>query len=446
MNFLELVNKNKDNLLKDLIKLLNINTVLVEQPENKEAPFGEGLKEALDYFLKLGESFGFKTLNIDNIVGHIEFGEGEEIIGVLGHLDIVPFNDGWKYDPLSGTIEGDKLYARGALDDKGPMMSSLYAMKILKDMGFKPNKRIRLIVGTDEESHWRCIKRYLEVCEMPTIGFSPDANFPLIYAEKGNMSIDIISKYVDSELVKVEAGERYNVVPDKVMAVFKKEILGFEEYLKENNFKGAKEGNTLTLNGKAAHAMEPNNGVNALVKISMFLKDKTNNPLIKFVGENLIDTRFNKIGLNFKDQEMGDLTVNVAFARIDSNGGRVGINMRYPINWDKENFLNKFKALAESYGLEIEVKSDSNPHYVDKNSELVKTLHNTYIKYTGDTKSQLMTIGGGTYARALKNAVAFGMLMPGREDVVHEANEYIYISDYLVSTAIFADALYQLGK
>ncbi len=446
MNFLELVNKNKDNLLGDLIKLLQINTVLVEQPENKNAPFGDGLKEALDYVLKLGESFGFKTLNVDNIAGHIEFGEGEEIIGVLAHLDIVPFTDGWKYEPLSGTIEGDKLYARGALDDKGPLMSSLYAMKILKDMGFKPNKRIRLIIGTDEESNWRCIKRYLEVCEMPTIGFSPDAEFPIIYGEKGNMSIDIISKYVDKDLVKIESGDRYNVVPDKVVAMFKKEIPGFEEYLKETGLKGVKQGNTLTLRGKAAHAMEPNNGVNALVKLSIFLKDKVENPLIKFVGENLIDTRFKEIGLNFTDEEMGDLTVNVALAKVDENGGKVGINMRYPRHWDEKKFINKFKNLAEEYGLSINVIKDSGPHYVDKDSELVKTLHNVYIKYTNDTSSKLMTIGGGTYARALKNAVAFGMLMPGREDVVHEANEFIYISDYLLSTAIYADALYQLGK
>ncbi|MFA5542936.1 MAG: dipeptidase PepV [Bacilli bacterium] len=446
MNFLELVNKNKDGMLNDLIKLLNINTLLVEQPENKEAPFGDGLKEALDYILKLGEDYGFKTLNVDNIAGHIEFGEGEEIVGVLAHLDVVPNLEGWKYDPFSGTIEGDKLYARGALDDKGPLISGLYAMKILKDMGFKPNKRIRLIIGTDEESKWRCIKRYLEVCEMPTVGFSPDAEFPIIYGEKGNISIDLISNYKDKDLISLISGERYNVVPDKAVAKFSKEITGLDEYLKSNNLKGSIDENIVTVKGKGAHAMEPNNGVNALVHLSIFLKGKTDNPLVNFIADNLTDNRFNDMGLNFRDPEMGDLTLNVAVANIDSNGGMVGLNMRYPINWNEKEFLDKFKTALDKYDLDMKITKDSGPHYVDKNSELIQTLHKAYIKYTNDDKTPLMTIGGGTYARALKNAVAFGMLMPGREDVVHEVDEYIYISDLLTATAIYTESIYQLGK
>lgn len=446
MNFFELVKQNKESMLKDLIRLLQINTLLVEQPSNKEAPFGDGLREALDYILNLGESFGFKTLNVDNIAGHIEFGEGEEIVGILGHLDVVPNLEGWKYDPFSGTIDGDKLYARGALDDKGPLIGGLYAMKILKDMGFKPNKRIRLIIGTDEESKWRCISRYLEVCEMPTVGFSPDAEFPIIYGEKGNISIDLISNYKDLDLISLTSGERYNVVPDKAVAVLSKKVSGLEEFLKENKLKGNEVNNSVSVFGKGAHAMEPNNGVNALVNLCKFLKPHVNNPLVHFVSDNLKDNRFKDMGLNFTDPEMGDLTLNVAIANINSEGGMVGLNMRYPINWDEQNFLKLFKEAASKYNLEIKIAKDSGPHYVDKNSDLIKTLHKAYIKYTGDDKTPLMTIGGGTYARALKNAVAFGMLMPNREDVVHEVDEYIYISDFIVSVAIYTESIYELGK
>ncbi len=197
MNLKEIVNKNQDGLIKDLIKLLQIDTVLVEQPENKEAPFGNGIRDALLYVLELGESMGFKTKNVENIAGHIEFGEGDEIIGVLCHLDVVPAGDGWTYPPFSGTVVGDKLFARGALDDKGPLMSSLYALKALKDSGVKLTKKVRLIIGTDEETDWRGINRYLEVCEMPDMAFSPDAEFPLIYGEKGIMSIDIFHLKLD---------------------------------------------------------------------------------------------------------------------------------------------------------------------------------------------------------------------------------------------------------
>ena len=446
MDFLKLVNKYEDDLVKDLVKLLQIDTVAIEQPEVVEAPFGENLKNALEHVLALGESFGFKTKNIDNIAGHIEYGEGEEIVAVLSHIDVVPAGDGWKYPPFSGTIEGDKIYARGALDDKGSLMSSIYALKMIADSGVKLNKRIRLIFGTDEESGSRGVKRYLKVEEKPTMGFSPDANFPLIYGEKGIMSINISTTQPENSF-KFSSGTRHNLVPEVASLKTNNDLAkAFNEYCEANKFKGKVEGNNYTLYGKSSHAMEPEKGINALVNLASFLKEHTNNELIKFIANNLTDTRFNAINENFTDKEMGDLTVNVAIANINEKGGNLILNLRYPINWDKEKFLKNFKTLGKDYHLNVEVISDSVPHYVDPNSELVKTLHNAYIKYTNDTTSKLQTIGGGTYARELGNAVAFGMLMPGREDVVHRVDEFIYISDLLTSTAIFAEAIYQLGK
>lgn len=172
--------------------------------------------------LKLGASFGFKTKEVDHIAGHIEFGEGEEIIGVLVHVDVVPAVGDWLYPPFSGTVADGKIYARGALDDKGPAVCALYAFKLLKDLGFKPNKRLRLIIGTDEETSWRGIKRYFEKEEMPLFGFSPDANFPLIYGEKGIMSLDLLGAG-DPKLF-FKAGVRYNVVPDYAEAKIDQDV------------------------------------------------------------------------------------------------------------------------------------------------------------------------------------------------------------------------------
>lgn len=446
MDFIQHVNKNKDDLIKDLIKLLQIDTVLIEQPDDKNAPFGDGIKQALDYCLNLGESMGFKTKNIDNIAGHIELGEGDEIIGILCHIDVVPAGDGWTYPPFSGTVVGDKLYARGALDDKGPLMASLYAMKIIKDLNLKLTKKIRLIIGTDEESNWRGINRYLEVETMPTLGFSPDANFPIIYGEKGIMSLDIFSKEQDDILVSLTAGDRYNVVPEKAVAKINCKLDGFVDFINKNNLKGNVDNNTVTVIGKRAHAMEPNNGVNALVYLCQFLSMHHKNGLVNFISDNLKDSRFKDMDLDFSDPEMKDLTVNVAFANFNSEGGKLGLNLRYPINWKKDEFINKFSKIAEKYNLEVKIIKDEKPHFVDKESALVKTLHDSYIKYTEDSGTPLQTIGGGTYARALKNAVAYGMLMPGRPDVVHEVDEYLIISDMVVSTAIYADAIYELVK
>ena len=149
---------------------------------------------------------------------------------------------------------------------------------------------------------------------------------------------------------------------------------------------------------------------------------------------------------NFTDPEMGDLTSNVALLNIKQRQGKCGINFRYPINWDKDKFFDTLNNLSKASNITVDFLNDSNPHYVSKEDDLVKTLHKSYIKYTNDDKTPLMTIGGGTYARSLKKAVAFGPMMPGREDVVHQVDEYAYIDDLLISVAIFADALKELGK
>ncbi|MDD3999996.1 MAG: dipeptidase PepV [Bacilli bacterium] len=443
MNILENVKKNKEQMLKDLQSLLQIDSTLVENPKSSTAPFGEGIRESLDYMLDLGEKMGFKVRNVKNIAGHIEFGEGEEIVGILGHVDVVPAIGKWKYHPFSGTIENGKIYARGAIDDKGPVIAALYALKILKDLGFKPNKRIRLIIGTDEESGWRGITEYFKVCEMPDVGFSPDADFPVIYGEKGIMSIDVIGNL---ETIKFEAGDRYNVVPDEAKANVAKDLRAeFLEYLKVSNLEG-EYNEDITIYGKAAHAMEPDNGKNALIKLCQFLSRFIKDPLINFVSDNLTDSRFRAMNLDFSDSEMKDLTVNVAFLKIDNGKGRLGLNLRYPINWDKEYFLKKFESIASNYGLEVLLKSDQVPHYVDKNDPLVNTLHRAYIEFTGDDKTPLLTIGGGTYARALKKGVAFGILFPGREELAHQVDEYLEIDDLILATAIITKAVYDLGK
>lgn len=444
MNFFEYVKNNERQMIKDMQELLQIDSTLVETPESKEAPFGEGIRKSLDYILELGKSFGFKVENVSNVAGHIEYGEGEEIIGILCHVDVVPAVGKWKYPPFSATIEDGKIYARGAVDDKGPAICSLYAMKILKDLNIKLNKRVRLIIGTDEETKWRGIKEYFKTYEMPDLGFSPDADFPVIYGEKGIMSIDLISE-MKSEIF-FDAGVRYNVVPDVASAKVKTDLSSeFKDFLNEEKLEGEIT-DTLTLYGKSAHAMEPKNGINAAIKLCDFLSKYSDDNIITFINENLKDSRFQDMGLQFSDPEMKDLTVNVAVVKINEDKGKIGLNLRYPINWNKEKFLEEFARKSSNYKLQMEVISDQVPHYVDKEDFLVKTLHNAYLKYTNDTKTPLLTIGGGTYARALKKGVAFGIVFPNREDVVHQVNEYLIIEDAILATAILSQAIHDLGK
>ena len=432
--------------LDNLFDLLRIDSVLREQPEVKDAPFGYGCVEALKYTLALGDKMGFKTKNIDNIVGYIEFGEGDEILGILCHLDVVPVGEGWTNPPFEPILKDGKIYARGSNDDKGPLMSSLYAMKILKDMGFKPKKRVRLIIGTDEETASRGIVRYLEKEEQPSMGFSPDADFPLIYGEKGIMSIDITSNEQANYIKQIKSGDVYNVVPDKAYAYLNKDLKKeFESYLKENKFVGSSD-ECLYIEGERAHAMEPRNGKNALLRLFNFLQANLDYNLIKFVAKYLNDSRFKDIDLSYTHEEMGDLTCNVALCDIDNNKGRVGLNLRYPIGWDKDAFLKGLSEKASKYGLDVNVVSDSNPHYISPDSELVKNLYSAYVEVTGDKVNKIMTIGGGTYARHFKNAVAFGASLPGRETVAHMVDEYMRMEDLEIACLVYMKSIENLCK
>lgn len=447
MNFLKEIEKNKDEFIKRIQELVQIPSVLEEHPESLINPFGEEITKSLEYVLALGRDMGFKVKNIDNVAGHIEYGEGEEIIGILCHIDVVPADGDWKYPPFSATIEGDKIIGRGTTDDKGPTICSLFALKMIKDLGIKLNKRVRIIIGTDEETAWRGINKYLSVEKMPDVGFSPDADFPLIYGEKGILTFDLVSKNSDGNLKSFYSGKRYNVVPDYASMEYTKDLKDdFLKYLNDFGIRGKVDGKNYQLYGKSAHAMMPEAGINAAILLSKFMSKYSSNNLLRFTSEKLSDSRLKDLGLGFTDSEMGDLTMNLGIFRIDEKEGRIGLNFRYPINFNSQKFVSDFRNQTQKYGIELEFKEDKAPHYVNKNSEFIKILHNAYIEYTHDDKTPLKTIGGGTYARAIKNAVAFGVMFPGDEELAHQANEYISIDKAMLATAIIAKAIVDLGK
>ena len=287
-NWQKEVELRKDHLIADTQKLLQIKSTLDEAASTPDIPFGPGIKEALDFMLQLGEKDGFTTKNVDNYGAHLEMGSGEELLGILGHLDVVPAGDGWTSDPYSAEIRDGKIFARGALDDKGPTMAAYYAMKIIKELGIDLNKRVRLILGTDEESDWRCVEHYFQHEEMPSMGFAPDADFPIIYAEKGIADFDLVlsadsaeQDEYDVEVLEFSAGRRYNMVPDYASASlhvlnYQTEIVQrYEDYKKQHSLGGAchvdKGTLVLEFEGVSAHGMEPDLGRNAGIHMADFL-------------------------------------------------------------------------------------------------------------------------------------------------------------------------------
>ena len=395
-------------------------------------------------------------------------GSGEELIGILCHVDVVPAGEGWTVDPFGGEVKDIRIYARGAIDDKGPTLAAYYAMKIVQELGLPLNKRVRMIIGTDEESDWRCVKHYFEVEEMPVMGFAPDADFPIIHAEKGIADFDLVQSFSEKEyesgnhtLISFESGQRYNMVPDRAQVVLdvksnKTELLQlFNDYLEAQGLNGEYHVDSgylvMELEGLSAHGMEPNVGKNAGILLANFLKtidldEKGKSFVSAAVDYFFEDSRGRAFGIQYKDEISGELTVNVGkllYNEVD--GGVFGLNLRYPVTFKLEEGIEKINQCGRKSGFKIENLSDSKPHHVSKDNQLIKILSKVYEDQTGE-KAELLSIGGGTYARALQSGVAFGALFPGRPDVAHQKDEYMELADLFQATAIYAQAIYELAR
>ena len=449
MDIKKQINDNKEYAIKLLSDLISFESVLDEFNPNSDAPFGLENKKCLEYLLNAAKNDGFIVKNVDNYAGHIEYGTKEETLGILAHLDVVPVKkDEWDSYPFKLDIRDGKMYARGAIDDKGPLVASYIALKMLKDNGFKPNKRIRLIVGCDEESGSRCLEHYFKYEEKPSIGFSPDAEFPVIYGEKGMMSYDIIGELNDDIILEFSCGERYNIVPSIAKMKLSKDLSKeYKEYLALNHYNGEIIDDYYIAYGKAAHAMCPQNGVNAAYILFEFLSEYTSSRLARFVKEYFIgDVHGKKLGYDYYDDDMKELTSNLAVVKLSDSKFKIGVNCRVPVNEQFKVIEDCVRACASKYNYEFKNLGSSPRHFVSPNSVLVKTLMECYQEVTNDYESKPITIGGGTYAREIGNAVAFGPVFVGREDVCHIANEYMYVEDFYNSMKIYMRAMYKLCK
>lgn len=400
--------------LKKWLKIKSVKTA----PE-KNAPFGAGVKNMLETALKDAENLGFKTFNYDNYVGEVVFGEGEDKDGlaVLCHLDVVPEGDAnlWSHEPYGAFLDGDKLFSRGVEDDKGPAAACLYALKKLKDEGFSPRRKIKLIFGCDEESGWGCIEHYNKVAVMPALGFSPDGDFPAIYSEKGIYHIKY-SFPLSEKVSSVSGGDRVNVVPDKARVEYKN-------------------GRIVKFSGKTAHGSTPELGDNA-VKKAVF--DMAENDAFDM---NSYAALFENEGL-FKDlfDESGNLTFSPDVVTSDGENIYFEVDVRYPSQIDFAVIEARLKSIGK-----FTVSEHKKPLFVDKSSVLVTTLNGIYNKLSGRNETPVTT-GGGTYARALENGVAFGPLPLDAGGRAHMPDEFMTLKELEFCFDAYYLAIKELSK
>ena len=438
-----------DDFIRDLNGLLRIPSVLDKfDSENKEAPFGKEIRKALDYMIKLGKRDGFTAVNLDNYCGYLEFGEGEDLLVILCHLDVVPATGEWTNPPFEPIIKDGRIYARGSIDDKGPLMATYYALKMLKDSGYVPAKRVRFFFGCDEETASRGLHHYLELNPKADYGFSPDANFPVIYAEKGISNIQVSGSSSDPRLVSFVSGTVPNVVPDKAVAVIK-DLDVKEEFARFAEQNGLK--NEIGINGeyvlygKAAHGSIPETGKNAALYLAYFLSHYLNDSFLNFVREYLFfDFTGERLEIDCHDDEMGDVSNNCGIFDLHDGKYSIVMNVRYPKNFDFTEKMMHLKNFLSGMNINLLVLYNSKCHYVSKGSVLVQSLLSSYRKWTTNfdfESSEPISIGGGTYARDFENAVAFGPVFPEEKESMHMPDESADIGHLILASFIYQDAI-----
>lgn len=455
--------ENKKDIIEKVCDLITFPSVSQES-NNFRFPFGKACNDSLKYFLNLADSLGFKTKNVDGYCGWAEFGEGKELISIVGHLDVVPAKEeDWSFSPFVPTIVDNKIYGRGAIDDKGPVIASLYAMKAVmdcaKENSIKLNKRVRLIVGLNEEKDWKCIDYYKQHEEIPSLGFSPDSDFPCIYAEKSVISLTLSQKCESISIEEIDCGNNaINVVPKFCSIVIKIEnsksmdnfINSCKQIIQKYNYeidlyKIDNSHIKLSSYGIASHSAHPELGINAIAKLIVVLNHSFKqlhivyrlfDDFCRFIGDDYLGKNMN---LNFKD-ESGKLTLNTSQLYMKDNKIFIGINLRVPVTIKPENIVNSFK---EKFKCDIDILKIQPALFIEKDNPLVQKLCKIFNE-TCKTNYEPIAIGGATYARAFPNCISFGMNFPNDQDMCHQVDEFVQIDKLLLACNIYAKAIYEM--
>lgn len=439
-----------------LRQLIQIPSVKSEATDNE--PFGKQIGEALDFFLAHAKGLGFQTRNLDHYVGIVEMGEGEEELGILVHLDVVPAGDRskWRFDPFSAEIHEGAIWGRGTLDDKGPAMAVLYAMKLLLDLDVTWDRRVRLIIGTDEESTWQDIAYYKKKEKPPTFAFTPDGCFPVTNSEKGILTLHY-EKQVEhpSVVLEVKAGERNNVTPGIAEAVisFKdchmdgKNLESTEhvtvQHLTEAQWKVVARGEE----GRTSDPDVERNGIHLLIQyLKNYLPEGDGFwEVVHFYEEYLQASDGSGYHVQREDQISGKLTLAPCILKWEHGMTSFVSNIRYPSTYNLEEIILAMAPRLNSSSFSWRVVDHKAPIFISEDDPLIQNLMSVYNGYF-DRQDQPLSISGGTYARAFPNTVAFGALIPGKPLNAHEPNEHVELAVIRDWVNIYAQAIYTLAS
>ena len=429
--------------IEDLKTLVRIPSVSRGTPAEPGKPFGRTVYEALQAALAIARRLGLKAWDVDGYCGVVEYGEGEEVLGILAHLDVVPEGEGWSVPPYSATEKDGRIIGRGTLDDKSPALSAIYALAAIKASGKQMKRRVRVILGCDEEIGSLGVEHYLKVEGQPTLAFTPDAEYPAVNSEMGILQTTYEKNYPSA--LKIDCGTAANVIPGVIRAELPCEPIRVDA---PEGYTVTYAGNCITVEGRGGHASMPEFAKNALEALMLILvqqplpaEDKATVLALHTLWK--LDMHGESLGIDVTD-ESGRITYQPDVIRFDETGVRFIADCRHPFSAKAEDLLAKWDA---AYGEAGFVRADATikpGHFIPADSELVSTLMNVYNELNG-SDSKPLSMGGGTYARELENAVAFGIVREGEESMCHMPDESISVEDIRFNTNVMAEAIRRLA-
>lgn len=449
MSFGKNILEYKEDILKDLNTLIKIESVSSQGTK--------GPKEALNWILRRAEEMGLEIKNVDNIAGHAQYGKGDKLCGVLTHLDVVPASEGWSVPPFELTEKDGRLFGRGVIDDKAAAVIALYCLKALKDKNADAKNRIRVIFGTCEETGMDDMESYFLKEELPQISFTPDSDYGICCSEKGILQVELSGNSNSTTLTKFRAGTAVNTVPDKAYALLDCTENDDHQLLRladakdgDFEFKYTIDGVLIESKGKAAHAMEPDKGFNAITHLINLLTSNFSHEVLGnicgFIDSAIgLETNGNSLGIKMRDSSSGSLTLNVGTVDINESVAKCTLDIRYPVTMEPQKIIDRVKAAAQQEELEFKILSHLPPLNVKKSAPVISILSEAYNEIMGEMP-KLYSTGGGTYARTLGGkGVAFGPAFPDDCCNMHKPDESVDKEKLFKHAEICLEAMYRMA-
>ncbi|MBR1534865.1 MAG: Sapep family Mn(2+)-dependent dipeptidase [Ruminococcus sp.] len=447
MSFGENIMKYKEDIIADLTELIAI----------KSISGTDACQDALDWMIKKAQSFGLKAEKVGDKACHVELGEGGKLCGVLSHLDVVPEGNNWNSLPFELSVGDGYMYGRGIADDKGAALVNLYCLRALKEMGVTGKNTVRAIFGVDEERGMHDMDEYFSKEPLPELSFTPDSEYGICQYEKGLLQLELYADTHDgTTLTQMHSGKAVNAVPDTAYALL--DCTENEDHqlarladAKKGSFEFyyTIDGLMVLSRGTAAHGSTPEKGLNAATALIDLLTSNFALPTMGTIPafiSHYVGTDYDGVmlGIKMRDKESGPLTVNVGTVHIDEGYATCTMDIRYPVTADGEEILKKITENAEREGVHVKVLEHTPPLNMDKDSDIIRLLSESYEAVMGE-KPLLYSTGGGTYARKLGGkGVAFGPVFPGEESNMHNANECLSVDKYFKHAQICLESIYHL--